>query len=79
MLVRVVIEPGKKKKRCLKKEIKCLEGERIHLRFCENALNLLVGFLSFSFHITFSHVSVFVLAGQSALSIAALLSIGAMM
>jgi len=49
ILVRAEIEPRKKKKRCLLREIKDLKGERIHLRFCELAINLVVRFLFFSF------------------------------
>jgi hypothetical protein len=43
----------KKKKRCLQREIKNLKGERIHLRFCELAINLVVGFLFSSLSVAF--------------------------
>ena len=61
ILVHAKIEPRKKKKtkkkkktrrrskKCLLREIKDLKGERIHLRFCELAINLVVRFLFFSF------------------------------
>jgi len=62
ILVRAEIEPRKKKKRCLLREIKDLKGERIHLRFWELAINLVVRFLFFSFFsfciAFFSHFSV---------------------
>lgn len=60
ILVGAEIEPRRKKKRCLQREIKDLKGERIHLRFCELAINLAVRFFFFHpFHSTLPFFSFF--------------------